>query len=170
MTSFKRWLILCLALATCAAVRPEATQAHNSRFGLTTIEWDASSGTLEIVHRLHLGDALAAIEKNLGTGRHSFFGARSLAALGVYVEERFSIFDQDRQALVLDFIGAEVLGQDVLVYQEVKWPKSPMYLQVHNALLTDIQPRQVNQVNLITPTKTLTLIFESGSRLASFER
>jgi len=91
-----------------------------------------------------------------------FFGPRSLAALGLYVEERFELHSSSEGELPLEFVGAELRAQDVLIYQEARHPPPPRRLKVRNAILTDIEPRQINQVNLILAQEIKTLMFDAA--------
>ncbi|MEM7568488.1 MAG: DUF6702 family protein [Pseudomonadota bacterium] len=141
-----------------------AAQSHDARYALTTIDWNTDAKVLEVVHRLHTPHAFEAAALVQGTPNGEFQGTRSLAALGLYVDQRFSITDPQQGALVLGFVGAEVEGDYVFVYQEVRCENAPQVLAVRDDILADLQPSQINQVNIRLGEDSSTLVFTQATR------
>ncbi|MEO0400044.1 MAG: DUF6702 family protein [Pseudomonadota bacterium] len=139
-------------------------RAHVGAYVLTTIVWNADSGTLEVVHRIHTHHAQDAASLQLGGGPATFDDLKSLAALGLYTETRFAIAALNEEPIPLEFIGAEPQGDYILVYQEAAYADEPAGLRVKNDLLADVFRNQVNQVNVSLKGQALTLTFGKTAR------
>jgi len=124
---------------------------------------NASTGTIEIIHRLHNHDAefgVVAILKDRTITLDTLVGRAQLA---LYVEERFLVaeFADGRVGapLEIELIGAELDGEFVLVYQELKG-ELPDVVAVRNDILRDVLPEQVNHVNIAVGGEVRTLTFQ----------
>jgi hypothetical protein len=149
-----RWLAVCaLCLAATAAT------AHRAKQALTTIERNARSGHIEIVHSMHWHDAELGLAAATGNPQLSLTTLESRARLALYVEQRFGLVDAKTSLpLQPELIGAELSGDYVLVYQELAAPL-PRALAVRDDLLRDVFPEQVNQVNLLLGGAVRSLTF-----------
>ncbi len=172
----RQFLAASAALALCAAT-PLA--AHRLRMAMTTIVWRADRGLLEITHRLHTGDAELALAGSTADGQHddddhganregyaalSPENARQRARIALYVGKRFGLVDPDKGAIDLTTLGAEVDGDNVLVYQEVKLPALPPVLRVRNEILTDVFRDQTNHVNFHVGEQVFSLEFRDRAK------
>jgi hypothetical protein len=131
--------------------------AHRAPGSLTTIEFNARSGQVEIVHRLHRHDAELGVGNIVGEPALSLNELRSRAQLALYVEERFRI-TADGEDLPLDLVGTELAGDYLLVYQE-RARALPPRIAVRDDILRDAFPTQVNQVNITDGEEVHTLTF-----------
>lgn len=125
-----RWLLAVTALlasALCAAHRGHAVW--------TDITW-AGEG-FEIVHRLHLADAIA-VNRHMG-GLEAIEELASLARVALYVEQRFTIHHNDASE-ALATVGAEIEDDFMLVYQEWSTPLPERFPAIDNRVLLDIEP------------------------------
>ena len=68
------------------------------------------------------------------------------AHIALYVEERFAI-ERDGERLALDLLGAELVADYLLVYQEHSQRLSGE-IRVRDDILRDVFPAQINQVNI----------------------
>ena len=116
------------ALPLVAAVRPAL--AHRQRGVVTAIAW--RDGELELTHRLHAHDALALVPADADIG-----SVAGLAHVALHVESNFALRADDVE-LSLDIVGAELVANDVYVYQAVRLPEPPRALAVRNRLLGDV--------------------------------
>ena len=133
--------------------------AHRQPVGLTTIERNDVSGTIEIVHRFHRHDAelaLAAITRQPDT---LLIDLESQARFALYVAERFVMAAHaDDPEIALNLLGAELDGDYILVYQDCA-NELPVNFAVRNDALRDIYPEQVNHVNIRIGSDRRTLTF-----------
>ena len=157
------------AIAMLAVIAPVSLRAHDADFALTTIEWNEAEDTLEIIHRLNTHHAFDAAALALTPSDGDFMSLKNLAALGLYVERHFALFDAQGIAIELEFVGAETQGDYALVYQEAKLVRAPDVLGVRNDILKDVQPGQINHVNITRRGKTRTLIFADESSVSIWE-
>lgn len=151
------------ALAVAALILATAAAAHRMPGSLSTIKKNPTTGSIEIIHRLHNHDAefgVIAVLKDRTITLDTLVGRAQLA---LYVEERFlvaALIDGVVGApLELDLIGAELDGEFVLVYQEFKG-ELPDAIAVRNDILRDVLPEQVNHVNIAVGGEVRTLTFQ----------
>ena len=124
------------ALPLVAAVRPAL--AHRQRGVVTAIAW--RDGELELTHRLHAHDALALVPADdaaLVPADADIGSVAGLAHVALHVESNFALRADDIE-LSLDIVGAELVANDVYVYQAVRLPEPPRALAVRNRLLGDV--------------------------------
>ncbi len=158
-----RRVVLTACAAVLAAIALLASGgpalAHNAAFTLTSVEWNARAGSLEVIHRLHAEHALEAIEAAGGARTDTLVDLKTLARLGLYVDGRFQLADGDGAALPLEFVGAEPKGEFVFVYQEIPLPRPPRKISVASELMRDLPGEHVNHVNVRIGGRAGTLIF-----------
>jgi len=65
-------------------------------------------------------------------------------------------------------IGAELAGDYVLVYQE-HFAKLPAQIRVHDSILRDVYPAQINQVNIEDGDTVHSLVFTADDDWLSYE-
>lgn len=144
------------------ALAGTVSYAHNFHMGMADISYNERTGSTEIVHT-YTGHDLAALlsERN---GRQIDLGrADSEAPLRRYVERQFAITRADGKRLPLQWIGARVDADSVVIFQEIPKTRLSKGDRLHNAVLIDYIPAQRNTVNLQTGGATRTLIFERKS-------
>ncbi|MGF1543480.1 MAG: DUF6702 family protein [Parvularculaceae bacterium] len=155
-----RAILVLLAIATA----PLAARAHDANFALTSVEWNRRASAVEVIHRLHAHHALDSATAELGRGAEGFASAESLAALGLYIAQRFALADASGAPIALEFIGAEIEGDYIVVYQEAQLPAPPTALRVRSDILADLSPDQVNHVNVSIDGEKRTLVFDESRR------
>jgi len=109
--------------------------AHRGHAVWTDVQWAGES--FEIVHRLHLADAIT-IQRYMGVAG-SIDELRGQAAVALYVEERFTLL-LGNQRVTPTTIGAEIEDDFLLVYQEWVAPLPERFPPIDNFLLLDIEP------------------------------
>jgi hypothetical protein len=137
-------------------------QADRQPLGLTTIKRSPTSGAVEIIHRLHNHDAELGLNLVLGERVASLDTLEGRARFALYVESRFTVAtagdDSVGAPLALELIGAELDGQDILVYQEFAG-EFPAAVAIRNEVLRDVFPEQVNLVNVAVDGEIRSLTF-----------
>lgn len=160
MRGFRLWFGLA-ALVTAASV-----PAHRAPGSLTSIEWNAQSGKTEIVHRVHSHDAELGVGEIIGVSDLSVLTLEGRASIALYVEERFAIASGGKR-LPLDLVGAELVADHLLVYQERPGPL-PESIRVRDDILRDVFPAQINQVNIASNGIVRTLAFAGDDTWREF--
>ncbi|MDP5052591.1 MAG: hypothetical protein NWP69_02265 [Congregibacter sp.] len=125
-----------LALTILSVALPGA--AHRGHAVWTDIGW--ADDRFEIVHRMHLADAIV-VNRYMG-GTQPIEEMRSLALVALYVEERFTLLGTtaNGEAVALQTIGAEIEDDFILVYQEWATALPTQFPVVDNAVLLDVEP------------------------------
>jgi hypothetical protein len=141
--------------------------AHRAPGSLTTIKWNEESGRTEVIHRLHTHDAELGVGELQGIPDLSVEDVEGRAHIALYVEEHFHIKSSEK-ALPLELIGAELSGNYILVYQEFP-NRLPQSIMVHDSILLETFPTQVNQVNIKDGDSVHSLVFTTGTGWLNYE-
>ncbi|MDZ7644325.1 MAG: DUF6702 family protein [Woeseiaceae bacterium] len=157
------WQAAVLALVAAAAT----AVAHRAPGSLSTVEFNPQTGSVEIVHRLHLHDAALGVGNVIDEPLLRLDTLESRARVALYVEQRFAIRSDD-EPLPLVTIGAEIAGDYLLVYQEHAG-RLPARIAVRDDILRDAFDGQVNQVNIADADTVRTLTFAGDDRWKDFE-
>ncbi|WP_439102250.1 DUF6702 family protein [Congregibacter sp.] len=118
--------------------------AHRGHAVWTDITWSGES--FEIVHRMHLADAIV-VNRYMG-GTQPIEELRSLALVALYVDERFKLLSGESaedqavptDTIKLTTIGAEIEDDFLLVYQEWVTPLPERFPVIDNLVLLDVEP------------------------------
>ena len=148
-----------LALAVLFAAVPAA--AHQQKLAISTVSINPRTDRVEIVHQVPLHDAEHALRHG---GVHSpdiVSSPESREAFADYVTTRFPVRIGDQFAK-LTFVGSEVKGGSLWVYQEMPVPEPSQTVSINSQILTEVWARQENRVNLGGGTAVRTLIFRVG--------
>lgn len=140
-----------------ALVCVAAAHGHRAPGSLSTIEFNATTGNTEIVHRLHSHDAELGVSTVTEVNGLSVLDLEGRARIALYVEERFRI-ETDAGPLPLSLIGAELAGDYLLVYQEFTG-RLPEAVRLRDDILRDAFPEQINQVNIDTDGVVRSVMF-----------
>lgn len=136
-------LAACLALAL-----PIAALAHNVYTTFTSIEWNDSDKSVELILQLHAHELEAHLSLDLGE-RLTFLNEEDFPklekAVGPLVQRMIAL-ELDGTYTDFNYLGMEMQGQTVFVYMETDWPKPPQSIKYMNALFLDELPDQTNAV------------------------
>lgn len=112
--------------------------AHRGHAVWTDIIWAGES--FEIVHRMHLADAIV-VNRYMG-GTEPIEETRSLARVALYVEERFELLTPGKsdEPIRLETIGAEIEDDFLLIYQEWHTSLPQQFPIIDNFILLDVEP------------------------------
>ena len=124
-------------------------EAHRGHAVWTDIVWSGES--FEIVHRMHLADAIV-VNRYMG-GTQPIEELRSLALVALYVDERFALLSSQGQstAIELETIGAEIEDDFLLVYQEWTTPLPDRFPVIDNFILLDVEPEAQAFIKIKAP-------------------
>lgn len=161
-----RTACLCIIALTLIAVASSA-MAHRAPGSLTTVKWNETSGRTEIIHRLHSHDAETGVGSFMNMTDLSVEDVEGRAHIAIYVEEHFHIKTGEKE-LQLELVGVELSGNNILVYQEFPG-RLPQNILIHDSILRDIFPVQMNQVNIEDGDKVHSLIFAKDIGWLSYE-
>lgn len=161
----QRWLAA-LALLL-APVWGSTALAHQQKFTITTIAHNPRTGMIEIMHQVPVHDAehSLVVQRTGNPNTHSpdIIGSEeSREAFARYVTRRF-LFQLGDAIITPDYVGSEITGGSLWVYQEVAAPaEGELRLRVNSQIFTDVWARQENRVNLGGGTNVSTFIFHGG--------
>jgi Domain of unknown function (DUF6702) len=160
------YLLLVAFTALLAGGVPNYAFAHRAHAGLTELNWNEHTQSVEITHRLYAHDLEPRLfERVLSGWEETEAGVK---ALGEYCAAMFSI-TVDGKALPLRYVGAEPDGEFIYVYYTAKKPKNGSTLSVYDAILTDVFDDQVNLVNLTLNGDTQSQYFRFGDAAKTFD-
>lgn len=142
-------LLLCSALAG----------AHRFHAGITDISFNARTGSTEIVHT-YMAHDVESLLANLYGRQVDLNDPDDQALLRKYVEGRFWMLGQDQARLPLRWVGMTADAERVQVFQEIE--QTPLWkaAAIHDDVLVDFLPEQVNTVNLNEGNAVRTLTFD----------
>lgn len=160
----RRAMVATAIAAPCVAI---VALAHREPGSLTSIDWNEAANKTEITHRLHSHDAELGIGTVLNMPDLSVLDLESRAHIALYVEARFHIAGSDGQ-LELELIGAELVGDHIMIYQE-RSEHLPQSIRIQNSILIDAYPTQINQVNIEDGDTTHSLTFDDADDWQVYE-
>lgn len=144
--------------------------AHRSPGVVSTVFWNAKARMTEIVHRLHVHDALTGIAPFTDRTVLDATSLADQARVALYVEERFAL-EHDGDPVRLYTLGAELVDDYLLVYQETaRRLDDGAALRVRDDILRDAFPGSVNEVYLrgAPGERTRTLRFRGDDTWLTF--
>ncbi len=128
--------------------------AHRGHAVWTDITW--AGDRFEIVHRMHLADAIT-VNRFMG-GREAIEEPRSLARVALYVEERFRLQCPVQETDgaepgegELETIGAEIEDDFMFVYQEWVTSLPRRFPALDNTVLLDVEPQSQAFMRILGP-------------------
>jgi hypothetical protein len=151
----RRAVLMLLALLMAAPAG-----AHRGHDALSSIVIE-KDGRVRVAHRLEASDlepALAIIAPDV---QPSLDDPDAVAAIIAYLGSRFRL-SIDNRPVTLVAAGSDLGGAVVRFDFIGKTGGTPRQLQVTTEILTDVHPRQVNQVNVRSGATVRTLTFRQG--------
>ena len=155
-----RRLVLLLALVL-SPLTGGAALAHQQKHAISTVSVNPRTGMIEVVHQVPVHDAEHALRVQGARVPDIVGSANSREDFARYVTTRF-LLAVDGEPASLDYVGSEIAGGSLMVYQETPAPAGEVAVRVNSQILTDVWARQENRVNLGSGPKVTTFIFTSG--------
>jgi len=155
---------LVAAAAACLVARPAA--AHRSKSGVTQVLFNPRTGMIEIMHRLYAHDCEHALEAITGAAADIRRDAGARDAVARRAAKAFSLGYRsggEASAAPLAFVGSEIDGAYLWIYQETPIPGRRTDLVVSSGLLFDLYDDQQNLVNVHIGDRVVSLVFEGSA-------
>lgn len=156
----KRLLTQCVGavvLAGACALAP----AHNFHAAITDISYNERTGSTELVHT-YMAHDVEALLTNLYQRQFDLSDPDDQAVFRKYVEKRFWLADKDKRRLPLNWVGMTADAQSVVIFQEVLQTPAAKVEFIHDEVMTDFMPDQLNTVNLTVAGSVRTFGFSSS--------
>ena len=161
-----RTALLTLLVVLCCLV-PSLGAAHEQKTAVTRILFNDSTGNIEVMHRFFIHDAEHAAGVVFGKAQNLMESADSRKLFSNYVMNRFAIAAEDSRGetaeLNLQYVGEEIEGQFLWVYQEAKQLQDLNALSVVHVALRDVWPDQANLVNVEKDGQIYSLSFADSA-------
>ena len=158
-------LLMPLVLLCCLV--PSLVIAHEQKTAVTRILFNDSTGNIEVMHRFFIHDAEHAAGVVFGKAQNLMESADSRKLFSNYVMNRFAIAAEDSRGetaeLNLQYVGEEIEGQFLWVYQEARQLQDVNALSVIHVALRDIWPDQANLVNVEKDGQIYSLSFADSA-------
>lgn len=142
----RRRTLLQGALAMLLAGTSPLAPAHRFHAGIADISFNAHTGNLEIVHT-YMAHDVEALLANLYQQQFDLSDPDDQAVLRKYLEKLFWLADKDGKRIALNWVGVTVDTDSVTIFQEAAQTNADKVALIHNAVLVDFLPDQVNTVN-----------------------
>ena len=164
-----RWIVSVLALLLLTT----ASNAHQQKSALTRVLFNSNTGNIEVMHRFYLHDAEHAASLIFGQRQELLESAESRQLFSSYVMNRFSIeasfANGDIAELALQYVGEEVDGQFMWVYQEIPQSSEISAMTIVNLALRDVWSDQSNLVNIEKDGAVFSLTFQGNDEVLRVE-
>lgn len=148
-------LLLCATLALASL----SIHAHRFHVGLTDISFNERTGSTEIVHT-YMAHDVEALLTNLYQREFDLGQPEDQQVLRQYVERQFWLRDAAGNKLPLRWIGMTIDTDSVVIYQEAERTPLSRAALLHDEVMIDFLPDQVNTVNLRDSGGTRTFTFD----------
>jgi hypothetical protein len=158
--SFRRFLAQCAVAAVLAGACALAP-AHRFHAGITDISFNERSGNLEVVHT-YMAHDVEALLTNLYQRQFDLSDPDDQAVLRKYVEQQFWLADKNKRRLPLGWVGMTVDSESVTIFQEARATAADKVELIHDQVLADFLPDQMNTVNLTVAGSVRTFGFSSS--------
>jgi hypothetical protein len=153
-------LLLRLALAALLCGAATAAQAHRFHAGIADISFNQASGSVEVVHT-YMAHDIEALLSGLAGRPVDLTRPEDEALLRKYLEQRFYLLGADGARLPLKWVGMTANVESVVLYQELEGTTLAQVARVHDAVLSDLLPRQANTVNVRAGGQVRSLAFDA---------
>ena len=147
--------------------------AHQQKTSVTRILFNANTGNIEVMHRFFIHDAEHAATLIFGERQTLLESAESRQVFSNYVMNRFAIeavyASGEIRPLELEYVGEEIDGQFLWVYQEAPRGESMTGMTIVNLALRDVWPEQANLVSIEKDGEKYSLEFSGSDEALSIE-
>lgn len=143
--------------------------AHQQKEAITRILFNPRTQNIEVMHRFLVHDAEHAVKELRRTSANILTSEEDREFFSNYVQQHFSIADQDGNTLALKAVGDEIEGRFIWVYAETGIPPKLHSLTLRHDVLRDIWPEQVNLVNIERHGDVRSATFTGGSNEHTIE-
>ncbi|MGJ8680452.1 DUF6702 family protein [Paraglaciecola sp.] len=160
---------LFILMATALLLVTQLASAHQQKSSISTVLFNPRTQNIEVMHRFRVHDAEHAVKQIFGKDADILDSKETQTQFSQYVDQRFSLFDNQQKPLPLKVVGYEIEGQFFWVYQETKQPAKLENLSIQHDALRDLWPEQVNTINVEGKGDLQTLTFTDSVELIKVE-
>lgn len=160
-------LVSLLSVLLFSAILVTPLRAHQLKEAVTRVVFNPRTGNIEVMHRFLLHDAEHATREIFGGDTDILGSAAARDRFESYVHERFSLKDQEGNAIALVPVGNELDGRYLWVYAEAPIPVGLIALTIAHDALRDVWPEQANLVNVERDETVRSATFDQGRREAT---
>lgn len=153
-------VLLRVAMAALLCGASAASFAHRFNIGIAEVSFNESSGSIEVVHT-YMAHDIDAMLATLNKRQVDLTRPDGEALLRAYVEKRFYLVGPDKSRLPLKWVGISAGVDSVTIYQELENTAPAKVARVHDEVLLDVLPRQVNTVNVKVAGAIRSLAFDA---------
>lgn len=138
---------------------------HQQKTAISTVLFNPRTQNIEVMHRFYMHDAEHAVREIFGKDADILANTDTQKQFSEYVAQRFSLFNQKGESMLLSDVGFEVEGKFFWVYQETPQMDSLENMTVKHDALRELWPTQVNTVNVEGKGNIRTLTFDENTEL-----
>lgn len=142
-----------------------SASAHRAQYTLTELRWSVNTRSLEVIHSIHLDDAMALLSR-LGSPTGEL-DLETRAKVMLYVEDKFGL-ERNAESIELAPVGVQIEGDYLWVYQKLDERTIPAGLSVTSTILFEINERQQHQVNLVVGGDVRTVLLNRENPSGGF--
>jgi hypothetical protein len=142
--------------------------AHRAHVSLTRVRANPRAGTWEFLHSIHIHDAITALALWLPGEEPNPASDRARARVALEVERRFAWTGPGGEPLAPVMVGAELAGDDLVVYQELPAPAAAGEYGVTCGLLHEVFADQQNVVQFAVVTPPVVARLDAKRDRAAF--
>lgn len=149
------------------------SNAHQQKNAIIRILFNENTGNIEVMHRFFIHDAEHAAGLIFGERQTLAESKESRQLFSSYVINRFAVevtyADGESEELALSYVGEEVDGQFLWVYQEIPAADSITTMTIVSTALKDVWSEQSNLVNIERNNRIYSLTFDGSAEVLSVE-
>lgn len=157
------------ALTVAALARPATGFAHRAHVTLTQLAAHPTNGRWEFAHAIHYHDALRLLTLRGAKTSAQPGNPAGNALIALEVERGFRWFGAEGALLRPTTVGAELAGDNVVVYQDMPAPGRPGRYAVEATLMQDVFNDQQNNVSIEFSRPYTLLRLTKQAKRAEFE-
>ncbi|MBB1475556.1 DUF6702 family protein [Shewanella sp. SG41-3] len=143
-----RQLVLILLSVIGLSLLAGQAHGHQQKEAYTSIVFNQRSGMLEIQHRFYLHDAEHAAQQVIDSNADLISDPVSREAFAYYAISTFSMQDQQQHPLTLTYVGTELQGKYLWVYQETPITTNMEGFYLKMTTLQELWSEQTNHINV----------------------
>jgi len=133
-----------------------SVNAHQQKEAYTTLLFNERTNNLEIMHRFYLHDIEHAINSleanNKNSDEKKIDNSNTpLKIFSAYIQDHFQLRSIDDNVIELDYVGVEIEGKYLWVYQELSLSnldRNLKALKLNMTALQEVWPKQINHINI----------------------
>ncbi|WP_044555864.1 DUF6702 family protein [Shewanella piezotolerans] len=153
-----------LIIAVFIGLTCHSVFAHQQKMATTTVSFNHRVANIEVMHKFYLHDAEHAVKELFAPSADILNSKATQNSFAEYVQAQFAIETDDSKKLPLKFVGLELDGKYIWVYQETAIPNQVTELSISNGALQELWPSQLNLVNIEGKGKLQSLLFNDSDQ------